>query len=243
MEKAEFPRELIGPFENIEQRFNPWGLAPGERAKWAQEHEITVLADGATVDYLFFVGCSGSFDSRSRQTSLALAKIFNAAGLSWGILGTAEKCCGDPLRRLGNEYVFAQLARENVQLFKRHGIRKIITFCPHCYNTLKNDYAQFGGDFEVQHHTQLIDELIESGRLKLAGRKDGAIVFHDSCYLGRYNEVYRQPRAILAAATGVPPLEMPRCRETASAAVPAAGGCGWTRTSASRSTSSTARRR
>jgi len=163
------------------------------------------------VDYLFFVGCSGAFDSRNRQTSLALARIFTKAGLSWGILGTREKCCGDPLRRLGNEYVFDQLARENVQLFQRHGIRHIVTFCPHCYSTLKNDYAQFGGDFEVLHHTQLVADLLRQGRLRLAGIPDGKIVFHDSCYLGRYNGVFREPRELLAAATGgTPPLEMPR---------------------------------
>jgi len=211
MEKAEFPPELINLFENTEQRFNPWGIAPGERAKWAQDQEIKIVADDVKVDYLFFVGCSGAFDSRNRQTSLALARIFTKAGLSWGILGTREKCCGDPLRRLGNEYVFDQLARENVQLFQRHGIRHIVTFCPHCYSTLKNDYAQFGGDFEVLHHTQLVADLLRQGRLRLAGIPDGKIVFHDSCYLGRYNGVFREPRELLAAATGgTPPLEMPR---------------------------------
>lgn len=213
MEKAEFPPELINLFENTEQRFNPWGIAPGERAKWAQDRGIKVLADDMKVDYLFFVGCSGAFDSRSRQTAQALAKIFTAAGLSWGILGSREKCCGDPLRRLGNEYVFDQLARENVQLFQRHGIRQIVTFCPHCFSTLKNDYAQFGADFQVVHHTQLVAELLKQGRLRLFGRADGRIVFHDSCYLGRYNDIYREPRELIAAATGQPPLEMPRSRD------------------------------
>jgi Fe-S oxidoreductase len=213
MEKAEFPPELLNLFENSEQRFNPWGIAPGERAKWAQDGQIRVLADDVKVDYLFFVGCSGAFDSRTRQTSLAVAKILTAAGLSWGIFGSREKCCGDSLRRLGNEYVFDQLARENVDLFKRHGIRRIVTLCPHCYNTLKNDYAQFGANFEVVHHTQLIADLLKQCRIRLSSPVDERIVFHDSCYLGRYNGVYREPRELLAAATGGRiPLEMPRCR-------------------------------
>jgi len=227
MEKAAFPPELINLFENVEQRFNPWGIAPGERAKWAQEHEIRVLAYDTKVEYLFFVGCSGAFDSRNRQTALALAAIFNRAGISWGILGAREKFCGDPLRRLGNEYVFDLLARENVQLFHKHGIRRIITFCPHCLNTLKNDYAQFGGDFEVMHHTQFLADLIRQGKLRLSGTPKDGVVFHDSCYLGRYSGVFQEPREVIAAATGgKPPLEMPRCLQN-SLCCGAGGGRMW----------------
>ncbi len=211
MEKAEFPEELITFFENSEQRFNPWGIAPTDRAKWAQELDVKILAEGAKVEYLFYVGCAGAFDSRNRQVTTALTTILNTANLSWGILGTEEKCCGDSLRKLGNEYVFDQLARDNIELFKKYGIKKIITYCPHCFSTLKNDYQQFGADFEVIHHTQLIHNLLQQGKISLKGNGDGSTVIHDSCYLGRYNEIYREPREILKAVSkGTAPLEMER---------------------------------
>ncbi|MCK5009943.1 MAG: (Fe-S)-binding protein [Deltaproteobacteria bacterium] len=211
MEKADFTEELIGFFENSEQRFNPWGIAPTDRAKWAQELDVKILADGAEVEYLFYVGCAGAFDSRNRQVTTAVTTILNAANLSWGILGTEEKCCGDSLRRLGNEYVFDQLVRDNIEIFKKYGIKKIITYCPHCFNTLKNDYKQFGADFEVIHHTQLIHSLIKQGKITLKGSANGRTVIHDSCYLGRYNEIYKEPREILKEASqGTAPLEMER---------------------------------
>ena len=227
MEKAAFPEELIGFFENSEQRFNPWGIAPSERDKWVHDRNTKILSHGARVEYLFYVGCAGSFDSRSRQVTTALTKIFNAAHLSWGILGIEEKCCGDSQRRLGNEYVFDQFARENIEMFKKYGVRKIITYCPHCYSTLKNDYRQYGADFEVIHHTELINSLLQRGSIKLKKQHDCAIVYHDSCYLGRYNNIYREPREILAKVCGgSKPLEMPR-REAKSFCCGAGGGRMW----------------
>jgi len=227
MEKASFPEELIGFFENSEQRFNPWGIAPSERDKWVHDRNTKILSHGAKVEYLFYVGCSGSFDSRSRQVTTALTKIFNAAHLSWGILGIEEKCCGDSQRRLGNEYVFDQFARENIELFKKYGVKKIITYCPHCYSTLKNDYRQYGADFEVIHHTELINSLLQRGSIKLKKQHDCSIVYHDSCYLGRYNNIYREPREILAKVCGgSKPLEMPR-REAKSFCCGAGGGRMW----------------
>jgi Fe-S oxidoreductase len=227
MEKAQFSEELIGFFENSEQRFNPWGIAPTDRAKWAQDLDIKILSEGSEVEYLFYVGCAGAFDSRNRQVTTALTSILNAANLSWGILGNEEKCCGDSQRRLGNEYVFDQLARDNIEIFNKYGVKKIITYCPHCFSTLKNDYKQFGADFEVIHHTQLIHSLINQGKIKLQGNANGKTVIHDSCYLGRYNQIYDEPREIVKAASqGTAPMEMQRCGQE-SFCCGAGGGRMW----------------
>jgi Fe-S oxidoreductase len=227
MEKAQFSEELIGFFENSEQRFNPWGIAPTDRAKWAQDLDIKILSEGSEVEYLFYVGCAGAFDSRNRQVTTALTSILKAANLSWGILGNEEKCCGDSQRRLGNEYVFDQLARDNIEIFNKYGVKKIITYCPHCFSTLKNDYKQFGADFEVIHHTQLIHSLINQGKIKLQGNANGKTVIHDSCYLGRYNQIYDEPREIVKAASqGTAPMEMQRCGQE-SFCCGAGGGRMW----------------
>jgi len=211
MEKAAFPEELITFFENSEQRFNPWGIAPNERDKWVHDRNIKILSHGAQVEYLFFVGCSGSFDPRSKMVTAAVAKILNEARLSWGILGNEEKCCGDSLRRLGNEYAFDKMVRDNIDIFKKYGVKKIITYCPHCFSTLKNDYKQYDTDFEVVHHSQLIYMLLQRGVIKLKEQYDCSFTYHDSCYLGRYNDIYREPREIIRKACGGnSPVEMKR---------------------------------
>ncbi len=212
--KAKFPEELLTLFENMEQRSNPWGIAPAERTKWAADIEVRPFEAGQT-EYLFYVGCAGAFDARNRHTTLSIARILEAAGISWGVLGRDELCCGDSLRRLGNEYIFDKMARDNIKLFNEKGVKKIITQCPHCYTTLKNDYQQYGAAYEVVHHAELINNLIQDGKLKLNPQAAGNIVFHDSCYLGRYNRVYDEPRRVVAAATGKPPTEMERRRDSA----------------------------
>jgi Fe-S oxidoreductase/nitrate reductase gamma subunit len=210
--KAKFPEELLVFFENMEQRSNPWGIAPADRIKWAADINVRPFEKEKT-EYLFYVGCAGAFDARNRRTTLSLAKILDKSGITWGTLGREELCCGESLRRLGNEYIFDRMAKANLKLYADKGVKKIITQCPHCYNVLKNDYRQYGADLEVVHHTEFISNMIREGRLKLKAADSGNIVFHDSCYLGRYNGIYDAPRRVIAAATGKAPAEMERRRD------------------------------
>lgn len=206
--QAKFPDELLNLFENMEQRSNPWGIAPSDRVKWASDIDAKPFSATET-EFLFYAGCAGAFDARSRRTTVAVAGILNAAGISWGILGKDELCCGDSLRRLGNEYIFDRMAQDNIRLFAQRGVTKIITQCPHCYSTFKNDYRQYGVELEVYHHTEFIHQLIQNKKLKLNPVSDlGELIFHDSCYLGRYNQIYESPRMVITAVTGQKPTEM-----------------------------------
>lgn len=211
--KGDMPPEIIPMFRQLETYGDPWGMGSARRTEWATGLDLTLLSANKPVDIVFWVGCAGAFDERYQRVATSVARILKTAGLNVGILGTLERCCGDFARRMGNEYLFQKLAKENIDILKKHRVKKIVTACPHGYNTLKNEYPQFGGDFTVLHHTELILGLITSGLLPLSKALGKKIAYHDSCYLGRYNQIYSPPRDILSAIENVQIVEPARNRE------------------------------
>ena len=192
-----YPQELNVAFKGLERNGNPWGIGYDKRADWADGLDVKLMAENADVDYLLWVGCAGSFDDRSKKVSKSLVKILQKAGISFAILGKEEKCTGDFARRAGNEMMYQMMAQENIETLNNYKVKKIIAACPHCFNTLKHEYPQMGGNYEVIHHTDFIDQLIKSGKITLNKSLEGSLTYHDPCFLGRYNSIYDQPRSIL----------------------------------------------
>jgi Fe-S oxidoreductase/nitrate reductase gamma subunit len=194
------------------QAGNPWGYPAADRHKWAEGLDVPRIKEGEHVEYLYWVGCSGAYDGRNQKIARSVARVLKAAGVSFAVM-QEEKCNGESARRLGDEYLYQQLVEENVGNLNRYSFDRIITHCPHCFNTLKNEYPQFGGDFQVVHHSQVIQELLESGRVKLTEAQRQRITFHDSCYLGRYNGIFDAPRALIDARGDLEFVEMGRIRD------------------------------
>jgi Fe-S oxidoreductase len=213
--ESEFPSELGGLFKNMEQKGNPWGMNASSRMDWAADLPFEVkVADGplADVDYLFWVGCAGAFEDRAKKTTQAVAELLHMAGVSFAVLGEGETCTGDSARRSGNEFLFQMLAQQNVETLNEVGATKIVVTCAHCFNTLRNEYPQVGGNYQVVHHTQLLNQLVGEGRLTPVTPVEDRVTYHDPCYLGRHNKVYSPPRDLIAAS-GADFVEMPRNSE------------------------------
>ncbi len=216
MVESRFPAEAALMLRNVENRGDPWGLGAAKRLEWTAGlgFEVPVVKGSIPedVEYLFWVGCAGALDDRARKTTRSVARLLHLAGVSFAVLGPAESCSGDPVRRLGNEYLFQMQARTNIETLTTAGVRKVIASCPHCFNSLSKEYPSLGGDFEVIHHTQLLARLVADGRLR-PGRLDAKVAYHDPCYLGRHSQIYSPPRSIIESVPGVSPVEMGRCRE------------------------------
>jgi Fe-S oxidoreductase len=215
--ESSFPVEAAGMLKNLENKGDPWGMGDARRMEWTQGLDFEVpVADGPLgddVEYLFWVGCAGALEDRARKTTRAIATLLHTAGVNFAVLGPAETCTGDPARRIGNEFVYSMLAQQNIETLNEARPKTIVASCPHCFNTIANEYPQLGGNYEVIHHTQLLSRLVAEGRLTPVQRVEEKITYHDPCFLGRHNKVYSPPREIIAQVPGAEPVEMHRCKE------------------------------
>lgn len=224
MMESEFPQEMNTVFRNMENNESPWAFSPDQRNDWIDElsdelagegqpnslKKVSSLGSADELDVVFWSGCAGAFDKRYRNVTKSFAQLLNKAGVKYGVLGSEEKCTGDPARRLGNEFLAQSLIQQNVETLKKYKVKKVVTACPHCMNTLKNEYSAFGIELEVTHHTEFIEKLISEKKIVPKKKIDGKITFHDSCYLGRYNDIYSSPRRSLNSIPGTELVEMKR---------------------------------
>ncbi len=224
--EANFPQEVQAVFRNMENNSNPWGVGSHSRGEWAKDLGVKTAAESEDFDILFYVGCAGAFDDRYKKVSIALVKILQKAGIKFVILGSEEGCCGDSARRIGNEYLYDTLVQQNIAVMNNYNIKKIVAICPHGYNMLKNEYPQHGGNFEVYHHSEYILDLVKTGKIRLKKTEQKKIAYHDSCFLGRYNNIYDQPRELLKGIDGLSLVEMDRNRNR-SFCCGAGGGRMW----------------
>lgn len=209
--ESQFPSNLANVFKSIETNYTPWVFNQNDRANWAEGLNIKTVSEDSNGEILFWVGCAGSFDERYKKVSRAFATLMQKADINFRILGTEEKCNGDTARRLGNEYLAQMMIQENIKTLNKYGVKKIVTACPHCFHSLGNEYRQFGGNYEVIHHTQFIQQLVDSGKIQLTSFEENkTVTYHDSCYLGRYNKIYDEPRNTLNKIGNLNLVEMQR---------------------------------
>lgn len=226
MMESRFPAEVQTVFKNMENNASPWAFSAADRADWADGLNVKTMAEDSNIDVLLWVGCAGSYDDRNKKVLRAFASLLKKANVKFAILGKEEQCTGDPARRIGNEYLYQTLAKANIETLNRYQVKKVVTACPHCFNTIKNEYKDLGGHYEVHHHSQFIAQLIAQGKIKPTKTMDETVTFHDSCYLGRWNNVYEQPRAVLQALPAINLVEM-KSNHDSSMCCGAGGGRMW----------------
>ncbi|NQT62727.1 MAG: (Fe-S)-binding protein [Candidatus Marinimicrobia bacterium] len=210
MMESKFPKEAVTTFKNLEVNGNPWGQSPQDREKWIGDLRVPKMREKGKAEYLYWVGCAGAYDARGQEVSQAMVKLMNHANVDYAVLGTEETCTGDSARRLGNEYLFQMMAQQNIDTFDNYNVTKIITQCPHCLNAFKNDYKALGKNYEVIHHAEFLAGLVDQGKLSPSKASNANIAYHDSCYLGRHNDIYDAPRDVIKAIPGVKLEEFPR---------------------------------
>jgi len=225
-ERGEFPNQLQTAFRGMETSGTPYNLPAEDRMNWAQGLDVPLMSDNPDVDVLLWVGCAAAFDDRVKKVARATVRLLQIAGVKFACLGTEEQCTGDPARRAGNEFLFQMMARTNIEILDNYNVKRIITICPHCYNTLAHEYPDFGGNYEVAHHADFLVDLIRQGRLRPNGRVDTTVTLHDSCYLGRYNDIYDSPRDALRSIPGLKLMEPAKTRDRAMCCS-AGGGQMW----------------